>query len=72
MKMRVEVDPALTHSPHISMRLAWQDGQKPRVLQENVSRCSARQAGQWILILKTDPLFLALLINGPAAGGEKR
>jgi len=26
------------HSPHISMRLAWHDGQNPRVLQENVER----------------------------------
>jgi hypothetical protein len=32
MQVRVEVD--LTHS---SLRLAWQEKQKPRVLQENVN-----------------------------------
>ncbi len=40
---------SLTHSPHSSRRLAWHVGQKPRVLQENVNRCSAWQFGQRIL-----------------------
>jgi hypothetical protein len=39
-------------SPHSSRRLAWHDGQNPRVLQENVNRCSAWQSGQ-TLIQKT-------------------
>ena len=39
---------SLTHSPHSSRRLAWHDGQKPRVLQENVNKCSAWQSGHRI------------------------
>jgi hypothetical protein len=30
-----------------SMCLARHDGQKPRVLQESVNRCSAWESGQW-------------------------
>jgi hypothetical protein len=43
MQVRVEVD--LTHS---SRRLAWQEGQNPRVLQQNINRCSLWQSGQRI------------------------
>jgi hypothetical protein len=32
---------ALIHSPHSSKRLAWQEGQKPQVRQENIRRYSA-------------------------------
>ena len=36
------------HSPHSPSRLAWHDGQNPRVLHENIRRCSVRQRGQRI------------------------
>ncbi len=37
-----------THWPHSSRRLARQEGQNPRVLQENVNSCSLWQSGQRI------------------------
>ena len=43
MQVRVEVD-----LPHSSRRLAWQEGQNPRVLQQNINRCSLWQSGQRI------------------------
>jgi len=34
------------HPPHSFSLLAWQEGQNPRVRQENISRRSAWQSGQ--------------------------
>ena len=47
---------SLTQSPHISTRFAWQDGQNPRVFQENASTYSARKTGQRIRAARADPV----------------
>jgi hypothetical protein len=52
MQVRVKVDPVpegLDRDNDAGDQiLAWHDGQKPRVLQENVNKCSAWQSGQRI------------------------
>jgi hypothetical protein len=52
------------HSPHSSTRLAWHEGQNPRVLQENIRRCSARQSGQRIRAALRSPHDSATIHEG--------
>jgi len=41
-------------SPHSSRRLAWQEGQKPGVLQENIRSLSVPQSGH---LIRANPHF---------------
>jgi len=42
------------HAPHSSRRLAWQEGQKPRVLQENIRSLSIPQSEH---LIRANPHF---------------